>query len=850
MNNLSQTATQRKHDPLDSTPDESRAKPQASLAATTAIELTDLGYFVTPLCWPTLDGQCGCHKKHTDPHEIGKAPLLGDGYEKKKLTRAQVKALVLQYPTANWGLLLKPSELLVSDADSAEADREVERRGAPPGPRHKTAKGFHRVFHNPSGIATNTIKRGDSQTLDILATGYVVLPGSRHRSGAIYESEVSFTEAELEEAPQWMIDLLRESQRAQVEVDALPNNLPPCDLVRLKIPAWVKEVIVKGQSAREKKYPSRSEAVFAVVTALLKAGYDTATIAGILLDPQYAISAKPREQGRKWLAGDIARARVRLQEEKERMNGHGGGTSREDGAEVNSCSTIQVNNRHLRDVLDEALKALVQRNSPPSLFCWSGGLGRIHYNEYNRPIIAPVVDASMRERLTRCADFIRTTKKTTKDNEEVWIQTKISPPREIAEILLALPQWPFPVLQGITECPVLRSDGTILHTPGYDPTTRLYFQPSTSLRDPAIPEHPTEIDARHARDFLFQELLPDFPFADKVDRANMVACLLTPIVRPAISGNVPLCLLDKPGPGSGATLLSDVAATIATGQHAAKQLAPEGKFGEDEWRKKLTAILLDGSPVVVFDNIEYTLASSALSAVLTTSLWKDRVLGKTSTITLPVRQTWIATANNISLRGDLARRCYRIRIDPKQERPWTRDGFRHPDLLGWVQENRGKLLSSLLVMARAWFAAGQPKAQTPKLGGFEKWVHFMGGILVYAGIEGFLGNQEEIYSMVDEDAQQWGAFFATWYEELGEQPITVAELAGSCETIPRIKEALPESLPYLPEDGAGFRKKLGNAMKKRRDRVYSEYKLEQAKPDSHAKVARWSVKSVAGSAGS
>lgn len=292
-------------------------------AAQTALAMTDLGFFVTPLCWPTSQGKCGCPKHHTDLKEIGKAPLLGEGYEKEKLSRARVIALALKYPHANWGLLLKPSGLLASDADSAEADREVERRGAPPGPRHRTAKGVHRFFRNRSGVIGNTTKRGDSKTLDVLATGYVVLPGSKHQSGVLYESEVSFSEAELEDAPEWMVDLLRESQKAQAEVEALPDDLSPIDLKKLKVPAWVKEVILKGQTSHPKKYPSRSEAVFAVVTALLKAGHDTATIAAILLDPQYAISEKPREQGRKWLAGDIARARAKIQEEKEKMNGHG-----------------------------------------------------------------------------------------------------------------------------------------------------------------------------------------------------------------------------------------------------------------------------------------------------------------------------------------------------------------------------------------------------------------------------------------------------------------------------------------------------------------------------------------------
>jgi hypothetical protein len=45
--------------------------------------------------------------------------------------------------------------------------------------------------------------------------------------------------------------------------------------------------------------------------ALIGAGYDDATIAGILLDARYGISAKPRQHGRRWLACEIARARRR-----------------------------------------------------------------------------------------------------------------------------------------------------------------------------------------------------------------------------------------------------------------------------------------------------------------------------------------------------------------------------------------------------------------------------------------------------------------------------------------------------------------------------------------------------------
>src|SRR5262249_48617038 len=155
----------------------------------------------TPLCWPTPDGRCGCPKQHTAPREIGKAPLLGAGHHEHRLTCNAVLTLIQRYPQANWGLLLQPSGLLVADADSDEADQEVERRGVPAGPRVKTARGIQRYFRNTSGIIGRTTKRGDSKTLDILADGYVVIAGSRHSTGRRYIYEVSLDDMPLTEAP-------------------------------------------------------------------------------------------------------------------------------------------------------------------------------------------------------------------------------------------------------------------------------------------------------------------------------------------------------------------------------------------------------------------------------------------------------------------------------------------------------------------------------------------------------------------------------------------------------------------------------------------------------------------------
>jgi hypothetical protein len=98
--------------------------------------------------------------------------------------------------------------------------------------------------------------------------------------------------------------------------EAYAGDLPPIDLYTLKIPTWLKTLIRYGEDVNAAKpYPSRSEALFDAVQGLLKASINNQTSMSLLLDPRYAVSEKPREKGRKWLASEIARARAKL-------NGH------------------------------------------------------------------------------------------------------------------------------------------------------------------------------------------------------------------------------------------------------------------------------------------------------------------------------------------------------------------------------------------------------------------------------------------------------------------------------------------------------------------------------------------------
>jgi hypothetical protein len=305
------------------------------------------------------------------------------------------------------------------------------------------------------------------------------------------------------------------------------------------------------------------------------------------------------------------------------------------------------------------------------------------------------------------------------------------------------------------------------------------------LQIPPIPKSLSRQDVRAAV-ALLDDALGDFPWADDASRANAFAMLFTPILRPAVHGCVPIALCDAPQAGSGKSLLVEVLALVHTGTSAAMKPAPEGN--EEEWRKTLTAAIYTGNQLTIFDNVDDVLKSPSLALAVTAETWTDRILGRTAIITVPQRTAFVVTGNNISLGGDLPRRCFWIRLDAKMPRPWQGRKYRHPRLKGWVKQNRGKLLGALLTMASGWYAAGRPKAQTPILGSFEDWSETTGGILAYAGIDGFLGNLADLYQDGDPSEAQWDAFLHAILAALVGAQELVHILSGAYGIVPAAKQ--------------------------------------------------------------
>lgn len=493
--------------------------------------------------------------------------------------------------------------------------------------------------------------------------------------------------------------------------------------------------------------------------------------------------------------------------------------------------TIVHNGRQLDDVIAQAIGALVDANDPPEYFVRAGQMARLRSDEDHRPIIEAVRPEAAKVALADAAHWYRANKD--------GALTATSPPAEIAASVLARGDWPLPPLSGVVELPVLRPDGTFATDHGYDAATRLYHWHRGEPYAP-VPTEPTADDLAAAV-ALVDEALCDFPWDTTADRANAWGLLLTPLVRPIV-GQVPMALVDAPEPGTGKGLLVTVAATIALGRSAGLAAWPAT---EEELAKVITATLMAGTTMVIFDNVEGMIRSANLAAALTADVWTGRVLGRSENATVANKATWVATGNNIDVGGDLARRCYRIRLDARQSQPWKRSGFRHPDLEAWVGAHRHELLHALCTVVRSWWVAGRHQADAlPAMGGYTRWVRTVGGILAHAGIGGFLDNLSDFHASADQEARQWEAFLTAWADRYGEEPMTTAEVVERIRDIyygTYLRDALPDDLVGHVEHPS-FSRRLGHALRKRTGRHYGSDGLHLVElPRDRRQVAIWSV---------
>lgn len=494
---------------------------------------------------------------------------------------------------------------------------------------------------------------------------------------------------------------------------------------------------------------------------------------------------------------------------------------------------IIVNGRQLRDVIDDAWRALLAPDRGNGLYNRRGHLVRLTTRGDEVELEAHTLD-TLHGLLLRSANWLR-------QSEDGTHHAR--PTKDIARDMIANVSPAVPTLEMIATVPVFTRQGALLRDAGYSPSDGGIVVVPDSLGSLApVPSAPSRQEVTAARSLVVDELLGDFPFVGEADRAHAVAAQLHAHVRALMQGPTPGHLLEAPSPGSGKGLLADCTSIITTGRPCSTCSLPRD---EDEIRRTLTAELMRGRPIILLDNLDSSgrsmLHSSTLAAMLTTPLWSDRIVGSSRKVDLPNRALWLLTGNNPSLSMELARRCVRLRLDPQVDRPWQRDGFRHPNLRQWVLERRADLVHARLVLVEAWIAEGRPLYTEKTLGSFESWAAVIGGILQVAGITGFLGNLDQLYEEADAEGREWRALTAAWWREHRSTPVSASALNAIC-----VGDG------YLGSVRGGGNEKsqatrLGIVLQGARDRVFGRYRVVVARNSPKGRL--YSLAQVEGDVG-
>jgi hypothetical protein len=189
--------------------------------------------------------------------------------------------------------------------------------------------------------------------------------------------------------------------------------------------------------------------------------------------------------------------------------------------------------------------------------------------------------------------------------------------------------------------------------------------------------------------------------------------------------------IDAPMQGSGKTLLAETIGMLAAGSPVSA-VPTHGKTNEDEFRKRLFSVLLNGDKVCLFDNLVGIFDSASFAAALTGEYFEDRILGKSKTAKMLVKTLFLLTGNNMNITGDMCRRVLRIRLAPKNDKLTQRKYDFDPVVK--IASMRFEIISDVLSLINHWKHCGSPRA-SGSLTSYNDWDTLVRQPLAYFATE-------------------------------------------------------------------------------------------------------------------
>lgn len=384
-------------------------------------------------------------------------------------------------------------------------------------------------------------------------------------------------------------------------------------------------------------------------------------------------------------------------------------------------------------------------------------------------------------------------------------------------------------ISAVISAPTLRLDGTILDQAGYDEQTQILYEPSATVW--TVPAHPNTEQALQALTSLWKpfEL---FPFEDKIDKAVLLAGLLTAAVRSALP-TAPAIGFDAPVQGSGKTLLAKCLGVLASGEEPAVWPHTAGR-DDEETRKRLFSALRSGKTALVWDNVIGAFDSMSMAALLTSAVYTDRILSESKVSTIPNRVLMLLTGNNLTLKGDMARRVLVARIDPNMDKPFARNFEMDP--FRYCLQNRQKLISCALTLIRFYLTDQRKQPGGGRTASFEEWDDLVRQTIVHINQtiapDAFGDVMEKMAANQTEDPEQeaLNEFLVAWERLFSEKVITAAQLIAKLTYLNNFDPTSPEQIMLravstLNPNFKNSTRSIGSFLKYRKGRIINGRKL-------------------------
>lgn len=365
-------------------------------------------------------------------------------------------------------------------------------------------------------------------------------------------------------------------------------------------------------------------------------------------------------------------------------------------------------------------------------------------------------------------------------------------PKDLAKTILARHgARPLPELVGVITAPTLRTDGSILSMPGYDPASKLYYRQS-AFDPPAVPEYPDRALVERAFGRLW-EPFRQFPFASAASRGVMLAALLSATVRRSLP-TCPAFAFDAPTAGSGKSLAARCTAVLSGSD--ASTSSPPGD--DEEMRKVLLGFLRTSRECLIFDNVTLPIGGAAFNQFLTEPLFSGRVLGQSEIQTLRNNCLLLLTGNNLRIDGDACRRVLTARIDTVSENPHLRTFDFCP--LAICREQRMELVIDALTILRGYITAGSPRVASGGVASFEAWHKLVRQAVCWVSTLNILVEIADPVDsiLINNDTNPAQAtielLLKTWKTSLGSRFYSVSSVIEQLRTNPEVYEAIEKGL--------------------------------------------------------